>query len=166
MVLYFSATGNTEFIAKEIAARLDDECVNLLDRIKADDHSPIHSDKPFVVCAPIYVCEMPRFMSKYLKKQTFEGSKDICFIFTSGGYCGPAGILAKKIAKSKGMTYHGYAEFKMPRNYLASDAYPMLDKETTEKRIIESYGQLDKVAAEILSSASLTPSRQVNVFER
>ena len=30
MVLYFSATGNTEFIAQEIAARLGDSCINLL----------------------------------------------------------------------------------------------------------------------------------------
>ena len=32
MVLYFSATGNTEFIAKEIAKRLD-ECLSILDKI-------------------------------------------------------------------------------------------------------------------------------------
>ena len=58
MVLYFSATGNTEFIAKEIAKRTDDECVNLLTRIKEQDYTPIHSDKPFVICAPVYVCEI------------------------------------------------------------------------------------------------------------
>lgn len=33
MVLYFSATGNTEFIAKEIAKRLDDERLSILDKI-------------------------------------------------------------------------------------------------------------------------------------
>ena len=32
MVLYFSATGNTEFIAREIARGLNDECINLLER--------------------------------------------------------------------------------------------------------------------------------------
>ena len=67
MVLYFSATGNTEYIAHEIAKRLDDECVNLLHRVKCNDHTPLHSEKPFIICAPVYVCEMPRFMSKYLK---------------------------------------------------------------------------------------------------
>lgn len=67
MVLYFSATGNTEFIAKELAERTNDECVNLLERIKSQDFSPIHSEKPFVICAPVYVCEIPRFMTQYLK---------------------------------------------------------------------------------------------------
>ena len=74
---HYSATGNTEYISKEIARRLDDECVDLLDRIKNQDFTEFHSEKPFIICAPVYVCEMPRFMSAYLKKQTFTGSKDV-----------------------------------------------------------------------------------------
>ena len=27
MILYFSATGNTEYIAKELATRIDDACI-------------------------------------------------------------------------------------------------------------------------------------------
>lgn len=164
MVLYFSATGNTEFIAKEIATRLDDECVNLLDRIKKNDNSPLYSEKPFVICAPVYVCEMPRFMMKYLKAQTFEGSRDSYFIFTSGGYCGIAGVRAKKLMRSKKMIYRGHAEFKMPRNYVANDAYPMLEKEETEKRIRDSYLELDKVASDIINSNKLK-ARHVFLFE-
>ena len=55
MIIYFSATGNTEYVAKELAKRLDDECVNLLDRVKNDDYSELSSEKPFVICAPVYV---------------------------------------------------------------------------------------------------------------
>ena len=112
MVLFFSATGNTEFIARRIALALGDECLNLLDRVKKKDHSVLHSEKPFIICAPVYVCEMPRFLAKYLKEQTFTGSRDVYFIFTSGGYAGISGILAKKIIRKKKMNYLGHAEFK------------------------------------------------------
>lgn len=101
IILYYSATGNTEFIANELAKCLDDECIDLLPRIKNHDYSDLHSDKPFVICAPVYVCEIPRFMSKYLKKQTFSGNKDVYFIFTSGGYCGISGQLAKWMFRKK-----------------------------------------------------------------
>jgi len=164
MVLYFSATGNTEFIAKEIAKRTNDECVNLLERIKNNDYTPISSQKPFVICAPVYVCEIPRFMTKYLKKLCFEGSKDVYFILTSGGYCGPSGVLLKNIFKKKKMVCHGHAEFKMPRNYVASDAYPMLEKEQAEERILSAYSQIDAVAKDILNGNTLT-ARKVNIFE-
>lgn len=164
MILYFSATGNTEFIAKEIAKRTNDECVNLLERIKKQDFSPVKSDKPFVICAPVYVCEAPRFMMKYLKKLPFEGSKDVYFILTSGGYCGPSGLLLKKIFKKKKMVCHGHAEFKMPRNYVASDSYPMLEKEQVEERILGSYAQVEQVAQDILAGNKLK-SRHVFLFE-
>lgn len=164
MILYFSATGNTEFIAKELAKRLDDECINLIDRVKIQDHSPLHSQKPFIICAPVYVCEMPRFMSKYLKEQTFTGSKDVYFAFTSGGYCGISGQLAKSIFRKKKMHYLGHAEFKMPRNYVANDAYPMLGKEETEKRILDSYRQLDTVVSDIQTGKKLK-ARHVFLFE-
>lgn len=131
MILYSSATGNTEFIAKELAQQLNDECINLLDRVKFHVYSNLHSEKPFIICAPVYVCEMPRFMSKYLKKQTFTGHRDVYFIFTSGGYCGISGQLAKSIFRKKKMNYRGHAEFKMPRNYVANTSYPMLERKET-----------------------------------
>ncbi len=164
MILYFSATGNTEFIAQELAARLNDECVNLLERVKTNNNEPLSSEKPFVICAPVYVCEMPRFLDKYLKKQTFLGNKDVYFIFTSGGYCGISGSLAKKLVKKKKLNYRGHAEFKMPRNYIANDAYPMLGKEETEKRIRDSYAQIEKVAADILNGEKLK-ARHIFLFE-
>lgn len=164
MVLYFSATGNTEYIAQEIAKRLDDECVNILDRVKTDDNSVLHSDKPFIICAPVYVCEMPRFMSKYLKKQTFTGNKNVYFIFTSGGYCGISGQLAKWMFRKKKMNYRGHAEFKMPRNYVANDAYPMLSKEEVEDRILQSHEKIASVVADIQAGNKLT-ARHIFLFE-
>lgn len=164
MVLYFSATGNTEFIAKELAKRTNDECINLLDRIKKQDFSPVYSEKPFIICAPVYVCEIPRFMTKFLKKLEFTGNKNYYFVFTSGGYCGPSGPLLKRVFSKKKMKYLGRAEFKMPRNYVASDSYPMLPKEQVEERIKGAYNQLDEVATKINNGEKLK-ARHVFLFE-
>ncbi len=164
MVLYYSATGNTEFIARELAGRLHDECVNLLERMKQQDYSNLHSEKPFIICAPVYVCEMPRFMSKYLKKQTFTGNGDVYFIFTSGGYCGISGQLAKWMFRKKRMRYRGHSEFKMPRNYIVNDAYPMLSKEEVEERIISSYKMIAPVA-EAIQSGNKLKARHIFLFE-
>ena len=164
MVLYFSATGNTEYIAIEIAKKLNDECINLLDRVKNNDHTILHSDKPFIICAPVYVCEMPRFMSKYLKEQEFTGSRDVYFIFTSGGYCGISGQLAKHIFLKKKMNYRGHAEFKMPRNYVANDAYPMLERDEIEKRILDSKEKINTVVSDIKAGNKLK-ARHIFLFE-
>lgn len=164
MILYFSATGNTEYAAQELARQLNDECINLLPRIKAGDHSVLHSEKPFILCAPVYVCEMPRFLSQYLKEQTFTGNRDVYCVFTSGGYCGISGILAKSIFRKKGMTYRGHAEIKMPRNYVANDAYPMLERAEIESRIRNAREQLADVANNIRCGQNLS-ARHVFLFE-
>ena len=156
MVLYYSATGNTEYIARELARRLDDECVNLLSRIKNHDNTPINSEKPFVICAPIIVCEMPRFFTEWLKKQEFQGSREVYFVFTSGGYCGPAGVLAKGIMEKKGLNYRGHGEFKMPRNYVASDAYGQNSPEEIRERILNAARQLEGAAECIRGGGELT----------
>ena len=88
MVLYFSATGNTRFVATELAKALDDEAMDLCSRIKTHNYETISSDKPFVFCAPTYVCEAPAFFYDFLKNVDLAGSSDVYMIATSGGYSG------------------------------------------------------------------------------
>lgn len=164
MVLYYSATGNTEYIAKEIAKGLEDECVDLLSRIKNQDYTEFYSEQPYIICAPVYVCEMPRFLSKYLKKQKFLGNQKVYFIFTSGGYCGISGQLAKWMVRKKKMKYMGHGEFKMPRNYMANDSYPMLSKEEVEERILGSYQKLAPTVETIKNGEKLK-ARHIFLFE-
>lgn len=66
MILYFSATGNCAFAAKRIADKIGDEAVSLLPKFRENDHTPLHSDKPWVVVAPVYVAEMPRLVRDWL----------------------------------------------------------------------------------------------------
>ena len=164
MVLYFSATGNTEFLAKELAKRLNDQCVNLLYRIKKHDHSPIFSDKPFVICTPVYVCEMPRFLSAYLKKQPFTGSSEVYFVINSAGYGGISGYLAKKIAKRKKMHYMGYSEVVMPRNYFIGH-YPMQSGDEIKERLLNAYEKIQNIADSIANGEKLK-ARYVFMFEK
>ena len=164
MVFYFSATGNTEFAAKEIARLTDDTCLNLLERIQKSDYSEINSEKPFVICAPIYVCEIPNFVNDFLKRVKLTGSREFYFVFTSGGYSGIASRLARIYCRHRGLTYKGSADIIMPRNYIASDAYPMQDAETVKARIAAAKEKIAETA-EIIKSAGRLKSRHVWLFE-
>ena len=54
MILFFSGTGNSAFVARKIARKIPDNYLNLFDRIKQQDYSEIHSEKPFVIVCPTY----------------------------------------------------------------------------------------------------------------
>ena len=62
------------------------------------------------------------------------------------------------------MTYHGHAEFTMPRNYVASDAYSMLEDDEIKARICGSVSRLDAVADDIRAGNKLK-ARHVILFE-
>ncbi len=164
MVLYFSATGNTEFIAKSIADGLEDDCMNLLERIRNSDYSEIFSKKPFIICSPIYVCEMPRFFAKFLKNLMLSGNRKVYFVFTSGGYAGIAPVLARQIIRKKGMIYMGRAEFKMPRNYPISRRYKLLSKEENIERIRESRQRITDVI-NLIRKEEFLKGRHIFLFE-
>lgn len=101
MILYFSATGNTKYVATELAKCLDDTALDLCDRIKQHNYETIRSDKPFVFCAPTYVCEAPTFFYDFLSKVDLEGSRDVYMVSTSGGYSGISGNIAKSVIRKK-----------------------------------------------------------------
>ena len=164
MILYFSATGNTEFLAKELAKLTDDTSLNLLEKIQKSDYSEIHSEKPFVICTPIYVCEFPIFLTKFLKKVRLTGSREIYFILSSGGYSGPASIQAKSLCRKHKMIYKGSADITMPRNYIASDLYPMLSAEENKERITKARNDLLQVS-DVIKAGGILKKRHVYFFE-
>ena len=164
MVLYFSATGNTEFVAREIARLTDDTCLNLLDKIKTGDYSEIYSEKPFVFCSPVYVCELPSFFRKFLRKVKLSGSKKVYFLITSGGYSGIASGQASLLSRKKRLCYMGTGDIFMPRNYIASDAYPMQDAPEVHKLISNGKKKIEE-AAEILKNGGKLKKRYVFLFE-
>ena len=45
MILYFSGTGNSEYVAKYIAERIEDDIENLFDRIRKEDYSSMESER-------------------------------------------------------------------------------------------------------------------------
>lgn len=166
MVLYFSATGNTRYIAELIAKEIGDETLDLLERIREKDYSPIRSKKPFVICSPVYVCEMPIFLADFIKKLKLRGNPEVYFVFTSAGYAGISGMLSKKLAEGKRMRFMGYAELAMPKNYIASDRYAELDEDEIIYRIENCTHAAKQVAYNIKQEKVLNWSRHVYLIEK
>ena len=164
MILYYSATGNTKFIATELAKKLDDQCTDLLGRIRKSDFSELHSDKPYIVCAPVYMSEMPRFISEYIKNTSFTGNRAVYFIADNAGYAGITSWQAKKLFKKKNMEFMGCAEPVMPNNYYISHYKPSTDEEIKE-RLFKAFDKIDEIANSIQNCEKLK-TRHVLLIEK
>ena len=144
MVLYFSGTGNSEYVAKRIGNRIGDGVSNLFEKIKRRDFSAVHSERPWVIVVPTYAWRIPRIVEKWLEHTSLTGHTSIYFVMTCGESIGNAGSYLKRLCAKKQMDYCGCIGITMPENYIALFTTPA---EEEAMQIIErAEGTIDRVA--------------------
>ena len=77
MILFFSGTGNSNYVAKRIADALGDEIVNLNARIKASDTSLVETGERVIIVTPTYAWRIPRVVRDWLRKTELRGAKQV-----------------------------------------------------------------------------------------
>ena len=124
MILYFTGTGNSKFVADYLAEKLEDDVVSINKTLKNNEILDCESEKPYVVVAPIYAWRFPLVVEQLLKKSQFKGNKTVYCIATMGENSGSAGKYLKKIFTAKGMSFTGYIGVVMQNNYLFMEKMP------------------------------------------
>lgn len=135
MILYFSGTGNSQYVALQLSEMTgDDQVVSINRRLQTGEKAPLQSDRPLVFVTPTYAWRLPRVVERWILETGFSGSQDVFFVLTCGGDCGNAAAYAKALCEKKGLRFCGLAPVVMPENYLAM--FPTPD-EAECRRIVE-----------------------------
>lgn len=128
MILYFSATGNSAHVARELARLTGDTVCDLFGRIRSGDRTAMASDRPWVIVAPTYAWRLPHIVEKLIDETPLSGSKQLYFVLTAGSGCGGAAHYARKLCARKDMEFMGCACIVMPENYIAMFRAPGYDR--------------------------------------
>ena len=163
MILYFSGTGNSEYVAKKMGAYLGDEVVSLLDKLRAQDYSAMASEKPWVIVAPTYAWQLPHIVRDWLVKTSLLGNKKIYFVLTCGDSIGNAGEYVEKICQKKQMTYMGTSQIVMPENYIAMFKAPNRKQAV---KIIKKAQPHIKIAADIIRAEVFNEIHKTSKLEK
>lgn len=112
-IYYFSGTGNSLHMAKEIALSLEDtEIIPLTKTL--NEKQPIKGDIIGLV-VPVYMFRAPRIVVKFLK--TITSANYIFMIATNGGGMGKIFTQTNKILKKSGLKLNSGFSIKLPDNY-------------------------------------------------
>lgn len=160
MVIYFSGTGNSGYVAEKVAQAIGDDVLNLFERIRSKDCSPVKSDKPFIVSAPTYSWQIPHILREYLEKTPLEGNGKIYFLMTCGDDIGNAEKHLKKLCAKIGKEYMGCAAIRMPENYIAMFTAP--NKEQASRIIAKQTVKIE-AAAKVIASGKKLDAVKVNL---
>ncbi|MDO5849656.1 MAG: EFR1 family ferrodoxin [Methanobacteriaceae archaeon] len=120
MILYFTGTGNSRYLAEGIAKITeDDEIISINELMKTKKGDSFKSDKPFIFVAPVYAWKIPIVLSDFIKNSKFIGSNEVYLIVNCGSTVGGTYTYAKDDFKEVGFNIKGFAAINMPENYIA-----------------------------------------------
>lgn len=163
MILYFSGTGNSKYVAKRIADALGDALVNLNDRIKASDTSLVETGERVIIVMPTYAWRIPRIVRDWLLKTELHGAKQAWFVMTCGSEIGNADKYNRDLCAEKNLTCMGTAQIVMPENYIAMFSAPQADE--ARKIVAKAEPSIERAIAAIQSNQPFAPTRN-NLYDR
>lgn len=170
MVVYFTGTGNSRYVAEGIALLTNDKLVSANEFIKATKRTNLTSEVPYVFVSPTYAWRIPRVFSDFIESATFCGNCSAYFIMTCGDDIGSAGEFLTELCDKKSMSYMGVAKVLMPENYVALYDVPnraeceqiISAADRTIKDISEHIKNGNSLPLEKKSSFANLKSRQIN----
>ena len=163
MILYFSGTGNSKYVAKRIADALGDEILNLNDRIKASDTSSVETGERVIIVTPTYAWRIPRVVRDWLRKTEPRGAKRSWFVMTCGSEIGNADKYNRELCAEKAISCMGTVQIVMPENYIAMFSAPQADE--ARQIVAKAEPSIDRAIAAIQRNQSFAPTRN-NLYDR
>lgn len=163
MILYFSGTGNSRYIARRLSERLGDELLDLNARIKTGDTSPVQVNGRLVIVTPTYAWRIPRVLQDWLHRTELVGAERAWFVMNCGSEIGGADQYNRALCAEKGLACMGTAQIVMPENYIAMFNAP----DTAQAREIVACAEpsIDCAARYIAENRELPASRN-NLLDR
>ena len=129
MILYFSATGNSEYVAQRIAAETGDIAVSITDYYKKQIFSFDEKYKTLGIVSPTYSWGLPVIVTEFLQRLDLSHKPDyLFFIATYGTTPGQTGRFADNILAPKGLSLSAKFSVKMPDTWT-----PIFDLSNKEK---------------------------------
>lgn len=163
MIVYYTGTGNSRYVAQRFAAALGDDLITANEYIRNDTPADLHSDRPWVFVSPTYGWQIPHIFAAFLRRGRFTGSRKAYFVMTCGSEIGNADKYNRELCTEKTISCMGTAQIVMPENYIAMFSAPQADE--AREIVAKAEPNIDCVIASIQRNQPFAPTRN-NLYDR
>ena len=163
MIVYYTGTGNSRYVAQRFAAALGDDLITANEYIKNDTPADLHSDRPWVFISPTYGWQIPRIFADFLRRGRFTGSRKAYFVMTCGSEIGNANKYNRDLCAEKAISCMDTAQIVMPENYIAMFSAPQADE--ARQIVAKAEPDIDRAIAAIQANQPFAPTRN-NLYDR
>lgn len=120
MVFVFSGTGNSQYVARRIAAALGHEVRSINDALRGAGLATagLPSAEALVFVCPTYAWRLPRAVCDWIARTDFGPGREAYFVLTCGAEIGNAAPYIEALCRRRRLAYRGCAQVVMPENYI------------------------------------------------
>ncbi|MCD8301134.1 MAG: EFR1 family ferrodoxin [Clostridiales bacterium] len=163
MVLYFTGTGNSRFIAELTAEETGDCLYSINDGIKGHTYPDISAEERLIFSVPTYAWRLPRVINDWIMATDIFAGKKAYFFMNCGDSIGNAPKNLKSLCAKKDITYMGCSRILMPENYIAMFDCPSVEE---SERIVTAAVEHVKSLLPVIKRGDVLPEEPVSVVGR
>ncbi len=147
MILYFSATGNSRYVAERIAAATGDTSVSMIGQ------EPSCTEDVLGIVSPTYAWGLPAVVTQFLQNFTMSQQPQyLFFIATYGTTPGQTGRFVSELLAPKGVTVSATFSVKMPDTW--TPIFDLSDEEKVHRINTRAELAIDAIIRQIKSRAT------------
>lgn len=152
MVLYYSACGNSRFVAECLSTALGEELKSIPELLDQGSLLVRCKDQMLGFVFPVYGWDVPRIVYDFLGKMDTDGRPSyVWFACTCGDNIGNTCDRFKSALQARGLFLDSAYTFKMPETYLCFPGFKLDSEEGESAKIAAVREKLPKVAESIRS---------------
>ena len=118
MICYFSATGNSKYVAQRISSAIGEESVS----IEGLNPATLSGEKVFGLVTPVYYWTLPKIVAGFLEQVKLDDPEYVFLVITYGTTTGACRANATKILSKNGVNVDAAFDIRMPDTWT-----PMFD---------------------------------------
>ena len=151
MIFYFTGTGNSEELARKIAAKTGDKVVNITDAVRNEEYLyNISEGENLGFTMPVYFSGVPHIVKVFIEKAgfTLSGDNYVFSALTCGAVTSDAGKMLSKMLLKKGIKAQAEYGVTMVDNYIYM--YGISDEEGARAKLKQAESEIEKITEDVL----------------
>lgn len=131
MIFYFSGTGNTQWVARQLAEATGEKLYYIPDELRKGELSyTMATDERLGFCFPTHGWQPPRIVREFIRRAHFEATTYVYAVTTCGDNMGHAMRILNKELANKGLQAQSVFAVLMPESNVC---FPFLHLDTKER---------------------------------
>lgn len=150
MILYFSGTGNTRYVAESLANLLDEQALFIPETLAS---SVRFSGRHLIFCFPVYSWGVPPLVLDYIRdlsdgfvKAVADSGAAVSMVCTCGDEVAETPEMFVRVMSARGLEVKGLWSVTMPNDYVLLPGFDVDPRDVEDRKLDSSAGRIKEIA--------------------